>query len=239
MRASVAILRQRHREPEDMDDPALRPEQLAHALKGLSRLNWVTGTAQVFWRHLRPIIRTRPAGPWRLLDVATGGGDIPLRLWRLARNEGFAVQIAGCDVNERGIKLAQARADAARATLRFFSQDVVRDEFSGEYDFVISSLFLHHLSDEESVRTLRKLAMITRHLLLVSDLRRSALGLGLAIVGTRVLKTSPVVRVDGGRSVRAAYTIPEIRALAANAGLGRATVFRHWPARWLLQWSPQ
>lgn len=230
-------LRQRRREPEDMDDPALQSEQYAHALNSLSRLNFAAGSAQVFWRHLRPIMRTRPRGTWRLLDVATGGGDIPLRLLRLARSERFDLQIAGCDISERAVHQAQARADAAGANVQFFRQDVVREPISGEYDFVISSLFIHHLSDGEAICAFRNLSAATRRLLLISDLRRCLWGLLVAFVATRVLTTSRVAHADGLRSVRAAYTMAEIRALAAAAELTQAKVVRHWPARWLLEWN--
>jgi SAM-dependent methyltransferase len=237
----MATLRQRRRErePEHMDDPALLSQEHLTALKGLSRLNLAAGTARLFWHHLRPIVSSRPAGPWRLLDVASGAGDVAVGLWRLASNEGFDLQIAGCDIGDRAIRVARARADAAHADVRFFSQDAERDEFGGGYELVISSLFLHHLSENESLALLRRLTSVTRRLLLVCDLRRCALGLATAFIATRVLTASAVVRADGVRSVRAAYTIPEVRTLAARAGLARARVVRRWPSRWLLAWSRQ
>ena len=69
---------------------------------------------------------------------------------------------------------------------------------------------------------------------IVGDLERSRLGLALAWAGTRVLSRSPVVHVDALRSVRAAFTLPEARALAEAAGLPHARVTRHWPCRWRL-----
>jgi hypothetical protein len=51
-----------------------------------------------------------------------------------------------------------------------------------------------------------------------------------------VLTTSAVVHVDGPRSVEAAFTLEEVRALADQAGLENATLARHWPYRFLLAW---
>jgi hypothetical protein len=73
-------------------------------------------------------------------------------------------------------------------------------------------------------------------LVLVNDLNRSLTGLVLAHVATRLLTLSSVVHADGPRSVRAAFTPNEVRALAERAGLSGAVVARRWPCRWLLTW---
>ncbi|MFM9195643.1 MAG: nucleotide-binding protein, partial [Planctomycetia bacterium] len=70
----------------------------------------------------------------------------------------------------------------------------------------------------------------------VSDLIRSRLGLALAVVGTAVLSSSRVARVDGPASVRAARTIPDYRRLLAAAGLAAATIPRTWPERAVVIW---
>lgn len=71
---------------------------------------------------------------------------------------------------------------------------------------------------------------------LVQDLVRSRLGLGLTWIGCHLLSRSPIVRVDGPRSVRAAFTPREVRALAAQAELDAARLSCHWPQRLVLQW---
>ena len=74
-------------------------------------------------------------------------------------------------------------------------------------------------------------------LVLVNDLERGLAGLTLAHLGTRLLSRSDVVHTDGPLSVRAAFTVPEVRALAAAAGLTGAVVVRRWPCRFLLTWT--
>ena len=65
---------------------------------------------------------------------------------------------------------------------------------------------------------------------------RSRFGLVLATVGTAVLSTSRVARVDGPLSVRAARTLSEYAALFAAAGLRGASLRRVWPERVLVEW---
>ena len=106
-----------------------------------------------------------------------------------------------------------------------------------EYDAVVTSLFLHHLKEEKAVELLRRMAGAARHLLLVNDLERSRLGYLLAWFGTQLLTRSPIVHVDGPRSVEGAFTKSEAFGLAERAGLHGATIGRRWPCRFLLSWE--
>jgi len=75
-----------------------------------------------------------------------------------------------------------------------------------------------------------------RHLVVVSDLRRTRLGYLFAWVGCRLLSRSRVFHVDGTRSVEAAFTMDEARRLAERAGLAGARIVARWPQRFLLTW---
>ncbi|OYV88703.1 MAG: hypothetical protein B7Z73_07975, partial [Planctomycetia bacterium 21-64-5] len=176
--------------------------------------------------------------PLRILDLASGGGDVAVGLALEARRAGVTVEIDGCDISPVAVTLAQAQACGAGLTqLRFFKHDVVRDELPGDYDVVTCSLFLHHLDEADAVRVMRKMAVSAQRLVLIDDLRRSPLGYALAWTGCRMLTRSPVAQTDGPRSVRAAFTLDEVARLADQAGLGGFRLSRHWPQRFLLSWS--
>src|SRR4051812_815774 len=80
-------LSQRRCQPEVMDQPGLCPDHHRAALRGLARLN-LFGSAGVLWPALAAMAKRIPGRPLRVLDLATGGGDVPLRLWRRARRSG-------------------------------------------------------------------------------------------------------------------------------------------------------
>jgi 2-polyprenyl-3-methyl-5-hydroxy-6-metoxy-1,4-benzoquinol methylase len=174
----------------------------------------------------------------RLLDVATGGGDVPLRLWQRAQKAGLRLAVDGCDRSACAIGHARANAAYHGADVRFFEWDALNGPLPGGYDVIVSSLFLHHLDEGPAVDLLRRMAAAARQLVLINDLERSVAGLLLAYVGTRLLSASPVVHVDGPLSVAAAFTGREALALAQRAGLTGATVERRWPFRFLLTWRP-
>jgi 2-polyprenyl-3-methyl-5-hydroxy-6-metoxy-1,4-benzoquinol methylase len=231
-------LTQRRREPEIMDRPNLDVAQHLNALVALRRINFWSASAGVLWRGVANLARDT-TDTVRVLDIATGGGDTPIRLWRKARRAGIDVAIAGCDKSATAIDHARREAQRANADVAFFTLDVLAEPIAEQYDLVTCSLFLHHLDDEPAVEVLRRMAAAAERQVLVNDLARCRAGYLAAYLGTRVLTTSPVARVDGPLSVQGAYTSEEALALAERAGLTGATVHRCWPFRFLLSWRRQ
>lgn len=227
-------LRQRNLQPEEMDRPDIAVEAFAGSLRALERINWWSGSAGILWPALRTLARELAPQPLRVLDIATGAGDLPLRLWRRARQTRLPVDIHGCDRSPHAVAFACQRAEAAGADVKFFQCDALADPFPGKYDAVVSSLFLHHLDEEQAAALLGRMKQAARRLVLVNDLARSRLGFLLAWAGVRVLSRSPVAHVDGPRSVEGAFTPAEALALAERAGLHGAAVARRWPCRYLL-----
>ncbi|MCH8805696.1 MAG: methyltransferase domain-containing protein [Planctomycetes bacterium] len=229
-------MRRRERRPEIMDDPALEPERHRRALHGLARVNRWSDSAGILWPALREAARRNGRRALRVLDIATGGGDVPIRLWRRARASGVPFAIDGCDVSSRAVEHARESADRAAAEVGLFVHDALAGDLPTGYDVLISSLFLHHLDDGSATTLLRAMAAAASRMILINDLRRSPAGLALAYLGTRLLLTSDVVRSDGVLSVRAAFTLREVREVTIRAGLSRAKINRRAPCRFLLEW---
>ncbi len=235
--ASSWSLAQRQLEPEEMDDPAIATERLHGALTGLTRINFVSDSARIVWSPIARLARKLNVDRLRVLDIATGAGDVPRALWRKARRAGLNLEIRGIDFSPRSVEFARQRAAATKTPIKFECRNALTDDLPTDYDVVISSLFLHHLTNEDALKFLGRMAAAARRLVLVSDLRRCRLGLGLAYVVSRVITRCDVVHVDAVRSVRAAFTTTELQQMATQAGLAAAPVARCWPARMLLTWD--
>lgn len=237
MKPAFAIsLATRLREPEDIDDPALATDELHGALRGLETINLLSASAGILWRPIRALARELKTQRLRVLDIATGAGDVPLALWRKAKRARLQLDLHGVDISDRALEFAQERADRSGAKIQFSRLDVLADGIPRGYDVITSSLFLHHLDEEPAVHLLRAMGQAAEHLVLINDLKRHWWGLFLAHFAGLALTRSPVVRVDAVRSVRAAFTMAEARDLAARAGLEGATIARRWPCRYLMTW---
>jgi 2-polyprenyl-3-methyl-5-hydroxy-6-metoxy-1,4-benzoquinol methylase len=218
-----------------MDDPALDPAEHARALAGLARINRWTGSAACLQPAIFAEARTHHR-PVRVLDIATGSGDIPVTLARSASRAGLPIQFDGCDLSPTAVDQATARAQSANVPCRFFRHDLLRDPLPPGYDIVTASLFLHHLTDDDAVRVLMSMKQAAGRMVLVSDLSRGRFNRALVWLGCRLLSRSPVVHFDGPVSVSAAFTPNEAADLAARAGMTGAHVSACFPCRWLFTW---
>jgi 2-polyprenyl-3-methyl-5-hydroxy-6-metoxy-1,4-benzoquinol methylase len=182
---------------------------------------------------------TGAAAPFTVVDVASGGGDVTIDVARRLRRAGHAapgIRVVGIDFSNRAVARSRTVAAGRGVDAAFETSDVLADGCP-PCDIAVSSLFLHHLDDDTACGLLAGMAAAARHGIVVSDLVRSRVGLGLAIVGTAVLCSSRIARIDGPNSVRAARTPAEYRQLCAAAGLPGATVRRVWPERVILRWQ--
>ncbi|QEG30594.1 hypothetical protein GobsT_53990 [Gemmata obscuriglobus] len=228
----LSSLRARARIPELMDDPAIDPAEHRHALEGLRRLNRASDSAGVLWPAIAEL-SARLGRPVKVLDVATGSGDVPRGLLRRAERAGVGLEMAGCDISPTALDEAARQAPG----VRFFQHDALHARLPTGFDVVTCSLFLHHLSGDEAIALLANMENAAEHLVLVNDLARSRFNYCGVWLACHLLTRSRVVRFDGPASVRSAFTPAEALALARRAGLSGATVRGRFPARFLLSWS--
>jgi 2-polyprenyl-3-methyl-5-hydroxy-6-metoxy-1,4-benzoquinol methylase len=219
-----------------MDQPDLDAGEHHRALRALARINWLSASARILWPAMRNLCRERAAKgdatPVRVLDVATGGGDVPVRLWHKARRANLSLEVAGCDFSSVAIEHARTFATAHQAKVDFFTLDVLAASIPRDYDVITSSLFLHHLADKR----LRSRSRDSAGELAVVNASRGRTGWLAAFIGSRVLTRSPTVHTDATLSVEGAFTPNEALELARRAGWNGATVQRKFPFRYLLSW---
>mgnify|MGYP006286276033 CR=1 FL=1 len=221
---------------ELMDDPTLDPREHARALRGLARLNAMSGVA----RSLYPIVRAAARAldrPLSIVDVATGSADLPVALLRRARRDGVRLDLTACDLSPVALEHADRRARAAGVELRTHRLDALAED-PPPADVILCALFLHHLQDDQVRALLGRMTRAARGMVLVSDLRRGWWGTALAAVIPRLTTRSHVVHVDALRSARAALSVGELRSMVREvAGRGSWTVEPVFPGRMLLQWQ--
>jgi 2-polyprenyl-3-methyl-5-hydroxy-6-metoxy-1,4-benzoquinol methylase len=180
------------------------------------------------------------AATLEVIDVASGGGDVTIELARRLGSDAQwrSVAITGIDISPRAIERARDLAARLGSPATFLLRNVTA-QGCPPCDVAVSSLFLHHLDDDDARQLLRVMASAARRGIVISDLIRSPTGLFLAFFATLFLTGSRVARVDGPRSVRAARTPAEYRALLESVGLRGATVRRVWPERVVVVWRAE
>lgn len=104
------------------------------------------------WRaHLLEQVASRPGE--RILDLGCGTGTLTLMLQRACPE----AEIIGLDVDRDALRIARAKANAARAPVSFLEgraddpSNVPMLKF-GSFDKVVSSLLFHHLTTDQKIR---------------------------------------------------------------------------------------
>lgn len=206
---------------ELLDAGRITDGELRTNLADMARLNRLPGGAGASVRAIE-----RLAGPPRdatVIDVGTGGGDVPLVLaargWR----------VIGIDADPSVASVAR-RATESVAHIRIVEADATSLPFEdGSVDVVHSSLLAHHLDPVVAVRAFAEMARVARLGVVVNDLRRGLLPLLATAVAVTALGRCRTTHHDGLLSVRRAYTPAELEALLVEAGL--RTV--HRSATWM------
>lgn len=228
-------LRHRNRQPELMDQPGLDPDAHAKALAGLRRINVLSRTVSHVWRPIERIAKQRDLNPVRVLDLASGGGDLAFQLAAVAKRRAVPAVIHGADISQTAVDYANELANGSDVSFRVL--DALGEQMPTDYDIITCTLFLHHLSREQAVILLSQAASGARHAVVVDDLIRSRVGYGLAWIGCRAVTRSPIVHFDGPVSVEGAFSMDEAGKIAEEAGLQDARLSRHWPERFQLVWE--
>jgi ubiquinone/menaquinone biosynthesis C-methylase UbiE len=222
----------RARGVELMDEPDQDRGDLAVALHDLRGVNRWLGGWRVLRQGMESLLRHLPSGTYRVLDVGTGSGDLPLRLVRWARRRGVRLRVLATDFHPGTLQLAREHT-AGEPDVEVGLADALALPYGDdEFDFAVCSTTLHHFEGEDALRALRELDRVAARGVVVNDLSRSRPALlGARLLAATFWRNSRLTRHDGPLSVRRAFTPAELRRVASDAGLERATVRAHLPFR--------
>ncbi len=201
-------------QPELLDHA--EPEEARPNLADLVRINQRFGGHSTAAKLLARVVQ--PGDRFTMLDVGAASGDTGRYLSSLYPN----AKITSLDysqVNAEGASHPKVIADAFALPFRFQT-----------FDFVFSSLFLHHFTDEQVVNLLHGFYSVARQAVLIIDLERHILPYYFLPATKKLLKWNRLTVHDGVISVRAAFTRAELEKLARAAGIARVRVEVHRPA---------
>ena len=202
-------------QPELMDRPQPISSELERDLQNLRHLNHYFGSHAVVLRFIRRWIRR--GNHLRIVDLATGSGDIPRLIVDLARKIGAKVQIDALDQQAATLEIA-AKLSINYPEISCIEANILEWRPAEPYEIALCSLALHHFSNEDAVRVLRRCRELSRKFVLVSDLRRGLFAsIGIYLLTTLIFR-EPMTRYDGRLSAARAFSFTEMAELAREAG---------------------
>ena len=221
-----------HDAVEMLDRPAPFLD-LSQNLDDIARFNAFFGGTRLTLRHVKGLVADLPRDrSLTLLDVGTGGGDIPRALVRWARRAGRSIRIFALDREAETLRAAADRMAGYPEITLIQGDALALPVRPRSVDVAISALVLHHLTPAEAVASLAEMDRVARRGLVANDLFRSRVAYAVVWLTTRLLAKSRMSRHDGPMSVRRAYTGREVESLARRAALVSVRVHRYaWAFR--------
>ena len=209
---------------EMMDEPCRR-ERLRACLRDLALTNRLTMAYRPLLRWLDTLKITQPrlADPLHILDVGCGYGDSLRRIERWAKRRGIAVGLTGIDLNPDATVIA-ADASPAESAIQWVSANVFDYTPRQPIDLVVSSLFTHHLDEDDIVRFLRWMERHAQIGWFINDLSRAPIPYHFFRIFSKLARLHPFVQHDGPVSIARAFRPEEWRDLCSAAGLGHQEV---------------
>lgn len=193
---------------ERMDDPECDPVELVNTYRQFSKINaLISRWRKVYRKIIRPTMDCHDANT--LLDIGFGGGDIPVKLGRWAKTDGYDLRITAIDPDPRAFKFVQQRETPE--TIEFCRCRLSELEpGKRQFDYVISNHLIHHLEQNELTSMLDLSKNISGRQVVFNDIRRDDRAYLFFNLLTRPFFRRSFITEDGLTSIKRSYTTEEL-----------------------------
>ena len=226
--------KQRSHRLEYIDTGNYTAEEYEGCIGELQLVNRWMGDAHSLKATLLREIEAQHLTNFSMLDVGAGSGELLRVAATWTRQTHRRLRAVGLELNER---MAESILEESERFSEISSVrgDALRLPFAdAEFDYVISSLFTHHLLDEQVVAVFREMSRVAKRRIFVIDLHRHPIAYFLYTTLGKIVLHNRLLRHDGALSILRSFKRDELLELAQRAGLRDVSVERHFPYRLVL-----
>lgn len=205
---------------ERLDTGDYTDEEYARWQREMRFIHGIWGEARALERSLVKHVRDSRLHYISILDIGAGTGNIlKLAKKRLSDRDVFSI---AAETSEHALRfVAREKKTTGIEPVRCSGLHLPFDDHS--IDYVICTLVLHHLSDEDAMNLIGEMCRVARRRFFAIDLNRHPVG----YYGWRLL--SPLLfqrftREDGALSILRSFTADELLAVAKKAGVSEVKI---------------
>ena len=170
---------------------------------------------------------------YHIVDIGCGGGDNMLAVLLWAAKNNVRITLTGIDMKKDAIEYARKNC-ALFPNIQFIESDYKLATFTEPVDIIISSLFCHHLDDEQLEECLNWMDKIARVGFVINDLERNKIAYYSIKWLSGLFSKSYLVKNDAAVSVSRGFKKMEIEKYMLKAGIRDYTVAWKWAFRYLV-----
>lgn len=213
------MFEQRSTELERIDTGDYTPEEYATFLREIAFINRYFGDGRALKKTLLTEIEEKALKEFSVVDVGCGSGELLRMIAEFADKTGRKASLTGIDLSPISSATTQIESIGFSGIVSVQGDALKLPFTDGAFDYAISSLFFHHLTDEQIVIALQEMSRVTRRGIFVIDLHRDV----IAFIGYKILcavfRISTLVRHDGSLSIRKGFRTEELDRLGLIAGI--------------------
>lgn len=220
---------------ERIDTGDYTPEEYDRFLHEIRLVNRFIGDRRALQKTLLREIKKEDLREFSVLDIGAGSGELLRDIGKFARRQERKSYLYGLELNARS---ADAILEESKnfAEIKSIQANALTLPFDDKtFDYAISSLFTHHLTDEQIIKTLREMKRVVRRKIFIIDLHRHPLAYFFYKIFCIAFRISPLVRQDGSLSILRSFNPDELAELARKAGLENISVKKIAPFRLVLE----
>jgi SAM-dependent methyltransferase len=220
---------ERLQQEELMDTEVTTFEEFRACLRDLTKVNQLTLAYRptlAFFDRLLPKIE-KLGRPLEIVDVGSGYGDMLRKIATWAEKRNVKVSLTGVDMNPWSARAAR-EATPPSENIQWVTADAFAYEPQNGIDVVISSLFTHHLPDDQVVKFLSWMEKTARVGFFVNDLHRHPLPYHFFRRFSKAARLHRFVQHDGPVSIARAFEPSDWKTLLTKASVAENSVKIAW-----------
>ncbi|WP_047495916.1 methyltransferase [Terriglobus sp. TAA 43] len=161
--------------------------------------------------------------PLHLVDVGSGGGGLLRHIENDRAFRGQFASLTGIDLNPRAARFCNEET-GTDSSVEWFTGDVFTYRPPHNIDLVVSSLFTHHLTEDEIVRFIQWMENQARDGWFINDLRRSAFSFYSFRALAWAMRWHRFVQHDGPVSIRRGFLPEDWIRMCTAAGISQDSI---------------
>ena len=219
---------QRSEQSELMDTESISFEEFHDCLLDLEIINHLTLAYRPTLRWFNSMLADCDTKqPMTVFDIGCGGADMLRQIWKRTRMTHFIFKFIGIDLNPWSKKSAEL-ATTKEAPISVETSNIFSLAPDRRADFIISSLFTHHLKNDELIRFIQWMDHHATRGWFINDLHRHRVAFYFIKYATRIFSQNRLIVHDAPVSVLRAFTAMDWRRLLDEAGISKERTRIEW-----------